>query len=378
MYKSSLLLDLEKISMSSFTDSAAAVDKITDLLIGHSLPLADTRLKPCKKKNKRASYVKLPADVKIARSQCKTAFDSWKDNKYPGNNETHNVYRSKRKDYRSRLRCFLNQVEADKIKKLCNTASTDEKLFWKLLKGQRSSSQMSSFLVDGKFITDKKQIHEMWAGHFEELGTPSEIIQFDSNFLTRVTANVQEIFTYCTDDPSGVLSGPLQYEEVARVCSQLKPGVSRVLIDYEHVKFAGPDLWILLQDVYQEFFESCMIPKSLKSGIIIPLFKGKGAKANNKNNYRGITLFPTLCKIYEMILLNRLDNFAAHKGFFSEMQFGFQEGMGCTEASFTILETINHILERGSKVFSCFLDVRKAFDTVWIDEILYKLFSEWV
>ena len=58
-----------------------------------------------------------------------------------------------------------------------------------------------------------------------------------------------------------------------------------------------------------------MIPKSLKSQIILPLFKGKGAKANNKDNYRGITLFPTLCKIYEMILLN-FDNFAAHKGFF--------------------------------------------------------------
>ena len=77
------------------------------------------------------------------------------------------------------------------------------------------------------------------------------------------------------------LNGPLQYEEVARVCSQLKPGVCGVLIDYEHVIFAGSDLWILLQDVCQEFFESCMIPKSLKSGIILPLFKGKGAKANN-------------------------------------------------------------------------------------------------
>ena len=77
-----------------------------------------------------------------------------------------------------------------------------------------------------------------------------------------------------------------------------------------------------------------------------------------------------------MILLNRLDNFAAHKGFFSEMQFGFQEGVGCTEASFTILETINHMLEHGRKVFSCFLDVRKAFDAVCVDGILYKLFSE--
>ena len=27
-------------------------------------------------------------------------------------------------------------------------------------------------------------------------------------------------------------------------------------------------------------------------------------------------------------------------------------------------------------MFSCFLDVRKAFDTVWIDGLMYKLFSD--
>ena len=61
---------------------------------------------------------------------------------------------------------------------------------------------------------------------------------------------------------------------------------------------------------------------------------------------------------------------------FSNLQFGFQEGVGCTEASFTILESINHMLERGSKVLGCFHDVRKAFDTVWIEGLLYKLFTE--
>ena len=66
------------------------------------------------------------------------------------------------------------------------------------------------------------------------------------------------------------------------------------------------------------------------------------------------------CKIYEMVLLNRLENYAEQNGLFSFMQFGFKEGVDCTEASFTILETINHMLERGSKVFGCFLDVRKA------------------
>ena len=40
------------------------------------------------------------------------------------------------------------------------------------------------------------------------------------------------------------------------------------------------------------------------------------------------------------------------------------------------LETINYMLQRGSKMFSCFLDVRKAFDAVWIDGLMYKLFSD--
>ena len=48
-----------------------------------------------------------------------------------------------------------------------------------------------------------------------------------------------------------------------------------------------------------------------------------------------------------MIVLNRLEASAKQKLFFSEMQFGFQEGVGCVEASFVIIETINHARERG-------------------------------
>ena len=81
----------------------------------------------------------------------------------------------------------------------------------------------------------------------------------------------------------------------------------------------------------------------------LTLFKGKGAKANSKDNYLGITLFPTLCKIYEVIILNRLEKFASQAGYFSEVQFGFQECSGCIEASFTILETNNYMLERGKR-----------------------------
>ena len=66
------------------------------------------------------------------------------------------------------------------------------------------------------------------------------------------------------------------------------------------------------------------------------------------------------------------------KRIFFQMQFGFQEGVRCVEASFTILETINHMLERrgGGGGGGWFLEVRKAFDTVWIDGLLFKLFTE--
>ena len=214
---------------------------------------------------------------------------------------------------------------------------------------------MSAFLVNGKLITDKNKIREMWADHFEVLGTPSDCVAFNNVFFSRVSERVKSIYQTCIDDPSGVLCEPLQYEEVAAICSKLKPGVSGVMIDYEHIRFAGPSLWDTLFQLYGNYFETSSVSKSLKTGIILPLFKGKGAKANNKDNYRGITLFPTLCKIYEMILLNRLEKFAKQQGFFSNLQFGFEESVGCIEASFTILETINHMLECEVKFLAVFL-----------------------
>ena len=56
------------------------------------------------------------------------------------------------------------------------------------------------------------------------------------------------------------------------------------------------------------------------------------------------------------------------------MQFGFSEGVRRLEASFAISECINNYLRKG--FFACFLDVRKAFDTVWIPGLLYKLKHE--
>ena len=81
--------------------------------------------------------------------------------------------------------------------------------------------------------------------------------------------------------------------------------------------------------------------------------------------------------MFEMVILKCLEKFAKDKDYCSHLQFGFKNRTGFIEpASFLINEAVNHFVERGSKVFACFLDVCKAFDTVWIDGLFFKLFSE--
>ena len=95
------------------------------------------------------------------------AFNSWTQVGFPVDGVIHDTYRAKCKVYRQKLRNFLNQREVEKSKMICHAADSDEKLFWTLIKGQRSSSQMSAFFVDGNFLTDKDVIRDMWADHFE-------------------------------------------------------------------------------------------------------------------------------------------------------------------------------------------------------------------
>ena len=69
---------------------------------------------------------------------------------------------------------------------------------------------------------------------------------------------------------------------------------------------------------------------------MLPLFKGKDLKAYDKDNY----MFPVITKIFEMILLKRLEDFAKSKSYFSPFQFGFKMSVGCLEASFVISESV--------------------------------------
>ena len=91
---------------------------------------------------------------------------------------------------------------------------------------------MSSFLVDGKMISDKNDILNKWADHFETLGTPSDNVTYDKSFFQKVSCRVKELFSILSVNLKGILSEPLSYEEVDNICDKLKQGVTGFLFSY--------------------------------------------------------------------------------------------------------------------------------------------------
>ena len=114
-----------------------------------------------------------------------------------------------------------------------------------------------------------------------KLGTLSVNVNFDSSFLTCVTAGVAEIFKSCAEDSSGALCVPLEYDENVPVCSRSK-GTSGVLIDYERISHAGPTLSRHLFLLYQNFFQTHTVPENLKRGLPYHCSKVRELKRTTK------------------------------------------------------------------------------------------------
>ena len=136
-YVDPLLFDLSTLVWPEASDLNELVEFISDLLLKNSLPLAAPRSSRSSRRKKRkfGVYASLPYDVKEARASCKDAFETWKQVDFSAESDEHDAYKAKRKDYRLSMRSFLNQLESDRVTKLCSAADSDEKLFWKLLKG---------------------------------------------------------------------------------------------------------------------------------------------------------------------------------------------------------------------------------------------------
>ncbi len=102
---------------------------------------------------------------------------------------------------------------------------------------------------------------------------------------------------------------------------------------------------------------------SLTVGVIHALFKS--GDASSVDNYRGITVGPVIAKLFVMVLESRLSSWAERKGIRAHGQAGFRQDYRTTDNLF-VLQTLIDFRTRwpGKKLYTCFVDFRKTFDTV--------------
>ena len=112
--------------------------------------------------------------------------------------------------------------------------------------------------------------------------------------------------------------------------------------------------------------------------VIVPIHKG--AAKSDPSNYRGISLLSCLGKFFLSILNNRLAQFALDEGILSELgsQLGFVKGNRTSDAHIIIQNLIDKYCHKNKKrIYSCFIDLSKAFDTVPRDILLKKTSQCW-
>ena len=104
-------------------------------------------------------------------------------------------------------------------------------------------------------------------------------------------------------------------------------------------------------------------PPQFKHSSVIPIYKGKGAKADPAN-YRPISLSPFLSKLFEKALLTRLNHDSVTSNLLSPHQHGFRQGFSTDTALCEISQFIVTSFDEGYLVIGVFLDLTKAFDSL--------------
>ena len=106
--------------------------------------------------------------------------------------------------------------------------------------------------------------------------------------------------------------------------------------------------------------------------IITPIWKA-GPKMD-PSNYRGISILSCLGKLYTAILNTRLTKYAIAKSILKPEALGFVAGNRTSDAHLILHSLIQRYChQQNEKIFSCFVDFSKAFDTIPRDLLFRKL-----
>ena len=294
-------------------------------------------------------------------------------------NTYYRAYKQAKCDFRRELRRRAHEYESQEYERLENIFEVDSSVFQRIMSGKRKSKgiQTNALKIDGKFISDPNELCEIWKQHYSKLYTPAQSTSFDLSFTEHVESSLYEYERESRNAGFDALDNVFSVEEVSSICSQLPNGKSSGPdgLTYEHIKYGGDAVMSGLTTILNAIRNIEIVPNALATGDIISLFKTNKKIRHNIDNYRGITLLNVVGKIFERLILDRWMPFLADKGFPNSLQFAYQKDKSCIDASMSLQEAVLHNIEHGSKVYCCFLDSTKAFDTVWISGLFYKLYN---
>ena len=112
------------------------------------------------------------------------------------------------------------------------------------------------------------------------------------------------------------------------------------------------------------------IPFFVKMGTITSIPKCKNADSPDK--YRPITLLPIVYKVYERLILWQLNDYNVEQNIHT-LQGGFRKKRGVLEQLGTLRIISETCVKNKKPLYTVCLDIKKAYDSVWRDAILFKL-----
>ena len=169
-----------------------------------------------------------------------------------------------------------------------------------------------------------------------------------------------------------ILNDPITLAELSKATKQLKKGksCSTDLITNEMLQNLTPLCTKAILKTFNHSLTSGLYP--WHTSVITPIFKS--GNPFSPDNYRAIAVGSCMGKLFSSILLDRMLHFKNLYCPDPKEQLGFCKGAQTNDHIFTLKTVIDKYTRKHKvRVYACFVDLRKAFDTVCRDLLLHKI-----
>lgn len=260
-----------------------------------------------------------------------------------------------------------------------------------------AANQMT--MKDGQLeLVDEVQILNALGYQYEKVNAPknptdnprlTELIDKEISTLTEEIRDIElnhktrTIFTENNPATNPKTPGDDNYSifyssnDCYRIFKNIKNKTSCGVDDIPNVvlKNLPPEYIVCYTVIFNNMINNTYYPQSWKMAKVIPLLK-KGKDATSPASYRPISLMPNDSKIFEALLNIPLTKFCKDNSILPNEQFGFRHKHSTTHAISKFLTDTTYHLNYHQHIAACLLDLEKAFDSVWIKGLFYKLIKK--